>query len=229
MAETIDFLVVVLPTVIALLSVYVSIKLTKGEEHRVWWGVIIVLGIGTSALTWVSQSNARKDHTSELGALHDKLDKSLQGEQYLRGQLDTQNKLLVGLTANSDPKQVAALLVGMNVQRSTLKKETLLLCADIEQWLRARSKKDPPPTVAVPGKPTQKENDEQNRYWQKFNTEYYTRFGPRMLAILQQYGAKGVDVKMLEQSASYGFMPQNIILELRSFANRLDDNGNLKE
>ena len=44
MAETIDFLVVVLPTVIALLSVYVSIKLTKGEEHRVWWAVIIGFG-----------------------------------------------------------------------------------------------------------------------------------------------------------------------------------------
>ncbi len=229
MAETIDFLVVVLPTVIALLSVYVSIKLTRGEEHRVWWGVIVALGIGTSALTWVSQSNGRRDHAKELGALHDKLDKSLQGEQYLRGQLDTQNKLLVGLTANSDPKQIAALLTQMNTQRSTLKKETLTLCTEIEQWFAARSKKDPPPTVAIPGKPTQKESDEQNAYWQKLQGDYYARFAPKTLAILQQYASKGIDVRMLEQSASYGFMPNNIVLELRSFANRLDENGNLKQ
>ncbi len=46
---------------------------------------------------------------------------------------------------------------------------------------------------------------------------------------LMDYASKGIDVRMLEQSASYGFMPNNIVLELRSFANRLDENGNLKQ
>jgi hypothetical protein len=146
----------------------------------------------------------------------------------MQGQLDTQNKLLAALTANSDPKQIAALLAGMNVQRSTLKKETIAICSEMEQWSKERLKNNPPPTIAIPGKPTQAENDALNAYWQKLNGDYYTRFAPRTLAILQQYGAKGIDVRMLEQQASYGYMPQNIIFELRSFANRLDDNGNLK-
>ena len=84
-----DFLALFLPTAIAILSVYVSIKLTRGEEHRWWWGLILVLGVGTSVITWFSQSNARKSHESEQRLLQAKLDSSLQAQQYTRGQLDS--------------------------------------------------------------------------------------------------------------------------------------------
>jgi len=67
MDQLIDFAVVVLPTGIALLSVLVSIKLTKGEPHKGWWWLIVVLGLFTSGLTWVSQSNARKQHDKDVG------------------------------------------------------------------------------------------------------------------------------------------------------------------
>lgn len=187
--------------------------------------IFSLLGLGE----YVAIRQAEAAHEAEVKEHQAEQIRNEGNLKYMQGQLDTQNKLLAALTANSDPKQVATLLAGMNSQRSTLKRDTLTLCAEIEQWFATRQKKDPSPTIAIPGKPTQKENDDQNAYWQKFSADYYTRFGPKVLAILQQYGAKGVDVRMLEQSASYGYMPQNIILELRSFANRLDDDGNLKQ
>ena len=97
--DFIDFLVVVLPTAIALLSVLVSIKLTRGESHKVWWGITIALGVGASALTWVSQSNARKSHQQEVArqqkdveGIKDQLQKSelqrVSDTKYLEGKLD---------------------------------------------------------------------------------------------------------------------------------------------
>jgi hypothetical protein len=101
-------------------------------------------------------------------------------------------------------------------QKSTIKKDTLTLCSEMDQWLKDRLKSAPPPTIAIPGKATQAENDAQNAYWLRMQSDYYTRFASRALALLQQYGAKGVDVRALEQQASNGFMPQNIILEAQS-------------
>lgn len=84
-----DFLAVIMPLAIAILSVYVSIKLTKGEEHRGWWALILILGVATSVITWLSQSNARNSHEAEQQILQGKLDSSLQAQQYARGQLDS--------------------------------------------------------------------------------------------------------------------------------------------
>ncbi len=109
MGEFIDFAVVVLPTVIAVLSVLVAIKLTKGERLQGWWVLIIVLGIGASILTWVSQSRARNEHDKELGAqrqgqseLRTKLDESLLSREYMRGQLESLS-LMVRRTGAGDP------------------------------------------------------------------------------------------------------------------------------
>jgi hypothetical protein len=66
MAEIVEFLPVILPTGIALLSVYLSIKLSKGEPHKVWWRITAALCVAASALTWVSQSHASKAHKREI-------------------------------------------------------------------------------------------------------------------------------------------------------------------
>jgi hypothetical protein len=193
--------------------------------YRIAFGTLglafIILSIWQTNRNTQSQQRQQDQHTQEQIRNEGNL-------KYVQGQLDTTNQLLARLTANSDPKQVAALLTGMNVQKSTLKKDTLTFCSEMEQWSKDRLKSDPPPTIAIPSKATQAENDAQNAYWQRWQGDYYTRFGSRALALLQQYGAKGVDVRALEQGASYGFVPQNIVLELRAFANRLDENGNLK-
>ena len=77
----------------------------------------------------------------------------------------------------------------------------------MDQWTKERLKTTPFPTAADPTKSTAKEMEEQKVYWQKFSADYYARFGPRVLAIVQEYGAKGVAVKMIEQQAAYGSMP----------------------
>jgi len=212
-------------------AVGIEMTINPPSEKTKWWyrGAFIVMGLAFIGLG-VWQFDRADKESKRLAGEHQQEQLRNEGNlNYMQGQLDTQNKLLAALTANSDPKQIAVLLAGMSPRGSTLKRDTHAICLEIEQWWTLRQKKDPPPTIAIPGKPTQKENDDQTAYWQKLNNEYYTRFGPRVLAILQQYGAKGVDVRMLEQSASYGYMPQNIVLELRSFANRLDDSGNLKQ
>ena len=66
MAEIVEFLAVILPTGIALLTVYLSIKLSKGEAHKVWWRITSTLCVAASALTWVSQSHASKAHKREI-------------------------------------------------------------------------------------------------------------------------------------------------------------------
>jgi hypothetical protein len=163
---------------------------------------------------------------------HEHQEEQLRNEgnlKYMQGQLDSQNKLLTALTANSDPKQVAQLLTGMNTKRSTLKKETLLLCSEMESWAKQYSKTHPFPNSVDPTKATAKEQEAQNTWIQTSNHEYFTRFGPRALAIVQQYGAKGVDVRMIEQQSSYGYIPGDLVPKLRAFANRLDESGNLKD
>src|SRR5712672_3031053 len=59
-------MVVVLPTVIAVASVLVAIKLERGESHKFWWSTIVIAGVAASALTWVSQSHARNEHQKEV-------------------------------------------------------------------------------------------------------------------------------------------------------------------
>jgi hypothetical protein len=124
-AEFVDFLVVVLPTVIAVLSVQVSIKLTKGESHKVWWGFTIFLGIGASVLTWFSQATARKQHSAESDAqkqeqtkLRDKLDQSLLSQEHIKGQLDSFAIVLgtiksTNANSSGDTRQLADLLQKM--------------------------------------------------------------------------------------------------------------------
>jgi hypothetical protein len=54
------------------------------------------------------------------------------------------------------------------------------------------------------------------------------RLRPRLLALIQRYGAIGVDVRMMEQQMTYGYVPADVIVKLRAFANRVSDDGTLK-
>jgi len=200
----------------------------KNSEMWYWICGFVFLFLVSVVLAFVQQvRSSTQQQLAEEKTAQAEL-KSTGDIKYMQGQLDTTNKILGIVAANSDPKQTASLLQGLLATKSTLKKETLAVCSEMEQWTKERLKTNPSPTVADPTKPTPKESEAQNAYWQKFSYDYYVRFGPRVLAIVQQYGGKGIDVKAIEQQASYGFMPQNIIVELRAFANRLDDNGNLK-
>lgn len=113
----VDFLVVVLPTVLAIVSVQVGIKLTKGENHNRWWSLAIVLGICASALTWVSQDSARKQHASEMGTqrqeqskLQDKLDASLLAQENIKGQLSSMVVMFGTFRNTTNDKQISEAL-----------------------------------------------------------------------------------------------------------------------
>ncbi|MFI5098821.1 MAG: hypothetical protein ACHQT6_12680 [Candidatus Acidiferrales bacterium] len=231
-SSLLDFASVILPFLISLLGVHMSTSLSKKQK-----GILIGAGILVSALTWIQQQESRKSHEVEIKTQTDKIEQlrtSLEtarisgesGQSYLRGQLDSVNRTLGGVLANSDPKQLAVLLRGVATDKSTLKKRTLVLCSDIESWF----KKQPPiPPTAVPGKPTQKELEDQNTYAMKINNDYFQRFGIRALGMIQEYGAKGFDVRMMEQTAQYGYLPNNLCTQLRAFANRLNDDGTMKQ
>jgi hypothetical protein len=62
----IDYLVVLLPTGIAILGVWIGIKMTTGKSHTSLWAIVLVVGFGTSILTWISQSHGRTEHQKEL-------------------------------------------------------------------------------------------------------------------------------------------------------------------
>jgi len=209
---------------------FVGIEMTihppSDKNKSLYRGMFILMGIAFVGLS-VWQFDRTDKENKRLAVEHQQEQLSNEGNlKYMQGQLDTQSKLLGMIASNSDPKQLAALLKGVATDKSTLKKRTLALCSDIESW----SKKQPPiPPTAVPGKTTPKEFEDQNAYVTKINSDYFLRFGTRGLGIIQEYGAKGFDVRMMEQTAQYGYLPSNLCTQLRAFANRLNDDGTMKQ
>jgi hypothetical protein len=227
-----DYVVVVLPFLVSLLGVHMSASLSKRQK-----GLLVGFGLLVSALTWIQQQQSRRAHdveSHEQTVKIEELKTSLEaarisgesGQAYLRGRLDSQDKTLGAVLANSDPKQIAALLRGIAAEKSTLRRRTLAFCSEIDAWGKAYPK---PPLIVLPGKPTQKEQDDQNAYFQKMTFEYYQRFGPRALGLLQEYGAKGFNVATLERTAENGYLPNNLVLELQAFANQLNEDGSRKQ
>ena len=49
------------------------------------------------------------------------------------------------------------------------------------------------------------------------------------LSIVQEYGAKGFDVRMIERQAEVGYLPDDLLIKLRAFASQLNDDGSRKE
>jgi hypothetical protein len=216
-------------TGVGMSAVGIEMTINPPSDKTKWWyrAAFIVMGIAFVGLG-VWQFDRTDKETKRLAADHQQEQLRNEGDiKYMQGQLDTQNKLLAGVVANSDPKQLAALLRGSATDKSTLKKRTIVLCSDIEAWAKKQS---PPPSTAIPGKPTQKEQEDQNAFFQKQMNEYYQRFGARALSIVQEYGGKGiVDVRTIEIQAESGYLPNDLVVRLRAFANRINDDGTLKQ
>ena len=202
-------------------------------KWRKWlWSLFVLLVIAQTAIQVSGRREQDRILQSDQDTQHElksKLDTSLLNEQYTKGQMDTMNRILGTIANNSDPKQTAVLLQGLVSTKSTLKKETISACVEFGRWQKGWQVKNPPPPNPVdPQHPTPKEIDAQNTYWKIFSTESFARFGPRLLAIIQRYGAIGVDVRMMEQQMTYGYVPQDVLIKLRAFANRVNDDGTLK-
>jgi hypothetical protein len=69
----------------------------------------------------------------------------------------------------------------------------------------------------------------QRTYQQETEKIYLDRFSLRVVTIVQEFKAMGVDVSQIEGCAAYGICPtMPIPIQLHAFAARLDDNGNLR-
>lgn len=230
--QILTWAVIALPTLFAVGLEVISEGLRRSRRWR--WGVM-VFGVCISVLTGAQIYRSDRSHERELEAsrkiqedLRTKLDSSLLNQQYEQGRLDTMNDLLGKIATNSDPKQTAVLLNGLVSTKNTLKKDTISVCAEFERWAKVWQAKNPSPNVLDPQHATAKEIEAQNAYFQSFSNESFARFGPRLLAIIQRYGAIGVDVRMMEQQMTYSYVPQDLITKLRAFASRINDDGSLK-
>ena len=226
-----DFLAVVLPFLVSLLGVHMSASLSKKQK-----AALIGSGLLVSVLVVFQQLESRRSHEIEVRLQREQIENLRQslensrisgdsGQAYLRGQLDSVNKTLGALVSNSDPKQTALILKQITTDQSTLKGDTVALCSEIESWWK---KQPPAPQPAIPGKPTQLEQEAQNAYFNKVNSDYYQRFSGRALGIAHRFGAKGVNIGRLDQQAEYGYLPMDLIIQLRAFANQLNERGDLK-
>lgn len=77
MTDTIlDWVVVVLPTLLGILGTLVSLKAPREAALRKWRYAFIVLGLAISALTFWQQSRSRDSHAAEVRELRKHLDKT---------------------------------------------------------------------------------------------------------------------------------------------------------
>jgi hypothetical protein len=85
---TLDIFVVICPFLIAVLSVAVSIKLTKEQEPKYWWWAVVFVGICGSILTGVQQHIDTARHEQELNSQKDQTVQVTSELQKTQGKLD---------------------------------------------------------------------------------------------------------------------------------------------
>jgi cell division protein FtsB len=65
-------------------------------------------------------------------------------------------------------------------------------------------------------------------WWNKRTVDYQRLLGPRIMEIVEEFKAKGVDVMNIENCASNGFCGIPLSVQLRAFSLRLDAQDHLK-
>ena len=117
-------------------------------------------------------------------------------------------------------------------QLASLKDRTNKLAAELDAFERDRVKHGPP-GVTITNKMSPEEQQELMAPSQAYNQQTYEiynkRFAVRVVTIVQEFKAKGMDVSEIENCAANGFCnPTPIPVELRAFASRLDADGNVR-
>jgi hypothetical protein len=112
----------------------------------------------------------------------------------------------------------------------SLKGRTNKLATELEAFENGRSKGFPGCIQSANSTPAQLKSCEDARVYSQETYKMYTdRFAVRVVTIIQEFKAKGVDVSAIENCAAYGCGgPHPIHLELRAWASRLDDRGDLR-
>src|SRR5215831_9569472 len=80
--------VIVLPTVLSLVGVFVSIKAPQSQHHRAYRAVLIIMGIFLSIAAFWQQSRTKASHDAEIIALTKQI-------ETLTGKLDTLPSIII--------------------------------------------------------------------------------------------------------------------------------------
>ncbi len=114
---------------------------------------------------------------------------------------------------------------------ASLKSRANKLAAELASFEQSRSKGFPDCISSANSTPAQLQAcKDAEIYQQETNMMYSKRFSVRVVSIVQEFKAKGIDVTFVEYCAAYGICnPTPIPIALRAMAIRIDENGDVTE
>jgi len=112
----------------------------------------------------------------------------------------------------------------------SLKSRALDAASEYERFFRERAKHAPTCTQTSGMSPEEQRATLEpcTKYYFETMGEYQQRFAPNVMAIVEEFRAKGVNVRDIENCAPQGFCGITISVQLRAFASRLDAKDNIK-
>jgi hypothetical protein len=113
----------------------------------------------------------------------------------------------------------------------SLKTRALDAASQYERFFRERAKHQPTcnQTPSMPPEEQRAVIEPCAKYNLEMVSEYQQRLAPNIMAIVEEFRAKGVNVMNIENCAPQGwFCGTSISVQLRAFANRLDAKDNIK-
>ena len=114
--------------------------------------------------------------------------------------------------------------------QSSLKSRTLKSATELEIFFRQREKHMP--TCTQTSTMTQEQQQIAGMPCAQYNIQtqnlYQQRFAPNIMAMVDEFKGKGMNVINIENCAPGGWCGINISVQLRAFAARLDDKDNIK-
>jgi hypothetical protein len=142
--------------------------------------------------------------------------------------LSTQNKQIDAALKDENNKN--ALLSEKIPSEASLKIRATQAADEMERFFRSRARHEP--TCTQTGKMTPEEQRAVIAPCAKYTGEtwdqYAIRFAPKVIAMVEEFRGKGINVKDIETCAAQGFCGIAISVQLRAFAAQLDAKDNVK-
>jgi len=135
------------------------------------------------------------------------------------------------LTAElGEEKQKNAALIDKIPKETSLKIQALQAANQLERFFQRRAKHQPSCTQTSTMTPEEQRAAIEPCTKYNFETmiEYSERFAPQIMAMVEQFRAKGMSVRDIENCVPQGWCGIAISVQLRAFAARLDAKDNVK-
>jgi hypothetical protein len=144
---------------------------------------------------------------------------------------DRLRKPVTKLTAElEEEKQNNAILSAKVPSEVSLKNRALQTANEYERFFRKRAKHAPSCTQTSTMSPEEQRAaiEPCTKYTFVTMNEYGQRFAPEIMAMVEEFRAKGINVRDIENCAPQGWCGIAISVQLRAFAARLDVKDNVK-